>query len=259
MLDKSLNVLVDDNLVREEKMEKQKPKVFPFVVSIQVYTGTKYKHQCGGSILNSQFVVSAAHCTLKPSNLSAKDLYVEAGSNLLFDTNATRIQVKAMKTHPEFRPLGGNDILLLQLSEELRIDDIQFGTIEYHNVSRTEGHLNAWLLGWGHTVPGVSKELEIIPFQTMEDKACFLEYRFKYLTDSEICAYNSGGPRGACDGDSGAPLVDATNHTIYGILSYGRNPCEAGKPYAFTRLSVYVKWIDREMEKMLGNSNKSVT
>lgn len=197
MTDNSIDISVDDNVTKEQ--ENKEPKRFPFVVSIQVHEGTKYKHQCGGSILNSQFVVSAAHCTLKPKKLSAKDLFVVAGSSRLYDTNATRLRVKAMKTHPEFRPLAGNDILLLQLATELPIDNIRFGTIEYHNASRKEGRLGAWLLGWGRTEPEEPKELEMIPFQTIEDEDCFLEYRFKYLTDSEICAINSGGDRGACD------------------------------------------------------------
>lgn len=52
-------------------------------------------------------------------------------------------------------------------------------------------------------------------------------------------------------GDSGGPLWSVEEQTIYGILSYGRTPCQTGKPFAFTRLSVYSDWIDKEMANML--------
>ncbi|KAH8419055.1 hypothetical protein KR222_002115, partial [Zaprionus bogoriensis] len=228
-----------------------KSNVFPFVVSIQIYVSGKYQHLCGGSIISIRFVITAAHCTLKPRQLTAKDLIVVGGSNHLFDKESKRFRVKAMQKHPEFIPLKGHDILLLLLATEIAVDNVRFGVINFRNETRKQAGLNAWLLGWGRTKPNVRKALEVIPFRTIEDAVCFLDFRFKYLTGSEICAINSKGPRGACDGDSGAPLVDMEQQALYGLLSYGRQPCQIGKPYAFTRLSVYIKWIEREMANML--------
>ncbi|KAH8311580.1 hypothetical protein KR044_007016, partial [Drosophila immigrans] len=207
-----------------------------------------FTHLCGGVILNEHFVITAAHCTLKPKQLSAKDISVLAGSARLFDKNTTRFHVKTMRKHPQFIPLRGNDILLLQVEPKIPIDNIRFGKIDFLAKIRQNGGLNAHLVGWGRTQLNRTKDLEVMPFKTIEDKECFLHYRFKYLTNSEICAINSKGPRGACDGDSGGPLVDETYQTLYGILSYGREPCQTSKPYAFTRISVYVNWIEREMK-----------
>jgi len=52
--------------------------------------------------------------------------------------------------------------------------------------------------------------------------------------------------------------VDESKQSLYGLLSYGRTPCEIGKPYAFTRISVYVNWIEQQMANMLKMNAKSI-
>jgi len=172
---------------------------YPFIVSIQRNDIGRHTHLCGGTILNKHFVLTAAHCTLKPKQLLAKDLSVVGGSTKLFDKEAKRFRVRSMKKHPQFIPLKGNDILLLQVEPEIPIDNIRFGTIDFRNSTRKSGGLDSFLLGWGRTKANKPKDLEVIPFHTIEDKQCFQDFRFKYLTNSEICAMNSKGPRGACD------------------------------------------------------------
>jgi hypothetical protein len=52
-----------------------RPGQFPFMVSIQKQSliGGKYRHHCGGAILNPILVITAAHCLAsvkKPSDIS---------------------------------------------------------------------------------------------------------------------------------------------------------------------------------------------
>ncbi|XP_060649315.1 chymotrypsin-2 [Drosophila nasuta] len=242
----------------DEPLENPRISKYPFMVSIERNDYKKYTHLCGGAILNEHFVITAAHCMLKPRQLYAKDISVLAGSSLLFDKNATRFFVKATKRHPQFVPFRGNDILLLLMEREIPIDNIHFGNIDFRDTTRKSGEIPAHLLGWGQTQLNQTKELEEVPFKTIQDKDCFINYRFRYLTNSEVCAMNTRGPRGACDGDSGGPLVDETHQKLIGLLTYGRKPCQIDKPYAFTRISLFVKWIEQEMANMLKLKAKAI-
>ncbi|KAH8360196.1 hypothetical protein KR093_011318 [Drosophila rubida] len=183
---------------KNNEIEKEDIKRTSFMVSIQRNEYRKFTHLCGGAIISEYFVITTAHCTLKPRQLYAKDISVLAGSPRLFVKNARRFQVKKMKQHPLFVPLEGNDILLLQV-EKIPIDNIRFGTIDYRVLSSKGGGLNVHLLGWGRTKGNQAKDLEVLPVKTIENFECFRDYRFKYLTNSEICARGLKGTRGACD------------------------------------------------------------
>ncbi|SPP84436.1 blast:Serine protease 55 [Drosophila guanche] len=207
------------------------PSRFPYIVSIQENTKGYYKHLCGGAIIDVQFVLTAAHCVKYPKPLDPKKLFVVGGSNTLNNNNETRFGVIGMKVHPKFKLLHGHDIVLLRVKPKFQFDNVRFG--------------------WGRMKRGDKKDLDLVPFETINDKVCLQKHKFVFLTKSEICAMHMGATRGACDGDSGGPLVDVNKQFLYGLLSYGRKACQKGQPYAFTRISMYGNWIRDEMNAMI--------
>ena len=69
-----------------------------------------------------------------------------------------------------------------------------------------------------------------------------------------ICAGDLQGGRGTCTGDSGGPLAcvdeSLTTWTIYGLTSWAKVPCAGpDSPTVFTRVSAFVPWINRTIEK----------
>lgn len=172
---------------------------YPFVASIQINSKGKYQHLCGATILHAQFVLTVAHCFKKYTELKAKDYFVAAGSNKLFDEQAKRVRVSSITKYIDFDVRYGYDIALIKLETPMPLDNTRFASLDFKDDTRKGGDVNVLLLGWGHTQPSVPKNLETVPFRTITDIQCFLEHKFKYLTGSEICAINTGGPRGACD------------------------------------------------------------
>ena len=56
----------------------------------------------------------------------------------------------------------------------------------------------------------------------------------------------------SCNGDSGGPLVyrptpDSPWYQV-GVVSFGTTKCGVGKPGVYTRLSVFIPWIERHLE-----------
>ena len=108
-------------------------------------------------------------------------------------------------------------------------------------------------IGWGETGPESTYEstLQVVDLPLVQDATCSTVYpnaaNSYVVTPRMLCA--GGGTRGACDGDSGGPLM--VRHTAVrkwlgvGIVSWG-SACNADAPYGvYGRVSQFNRWIDQ--------------
>ncbi|KAE8578190.1 hypothetical protein XENTR_v10023386, partial [Xenopus tropicalis] len=206
---------------------------------------------CGGSLITSKWIISAAHCchsTLTPSNYT-----VYAGAYNLSGANSHEVKVKVKNfiINPNYTTFTkGSDICLMELQTELNFTQyISPVCLPASGVAFPTG-LPCWVTGWGNIARNVSlpppKTLQEVLVPLIGAQVCKSYYsRVANITDNMICAGYVSGGKGICQGDSGGPLVCAQADRWYlvGIVSFGI-PCEQKYyPSVYGRSNAFVDWI----------------
>nr|XP_022914398.1 chymotrypsin-2-like [Onthophagus taurus] len=215
---------------------------FPYQISLR-YNG---HHICGGSIIQENYILTAAHCIdgQKPDNFT-----IVTGSNLL-DTGGDSYQVEKIIQHPDYNSQSiKNDIALLKLTDNIHYGD-KVGQIKLPS-DDIGPNVGVVLSGWGTlTYPGKPpNKLQTIELTTIPNLRCMLEHPILGffmggVSTTTVCTFSKAG-EGACHGDSGGPLVEG-DHQI-GVVSWGI-PCGKGSPDVFTRVYSYLGWINDNMQ-----------
>jgi secreted trypsin-like serine protease len=96
---------------------------------------------CGGSIISSSWVITAAHCVV---GYTASQFKVYAGSNRRHSGTQIRVASKVI-VHPNYDPdTNVNDIALLQLDSALKMSDPYVSTICIPSVSSAILSVGEW-------------------------------------------------------------------------------------------------------------------
>ncbi|KAL6448586.1 hypothetical protein ACFW04_000458 [Cataglyphis niger] len=207
---------------------------FPYQISMR-YFGS---HMCGGSIINSNYVLSAGHCVEGAEN---RYLSIHAGTNYLNQTGYV-YYVANVTIHEYFdRAKLINDIALIRLATPIKYNAV-VQPIELAITDDLEGK-PCTLSGWGTTKlggipPNSLQEIDLIIYPQKKCKSIYSN-----VISSHICTLTKAG-QGACHGDSGSPLV--VNGSQVGIVSFG-SPCAVGYPDVFTRVSSFTSWIIKNL------------
>ncbi|NP_001161088.1 chymotrypsin-like proteinase 5C isoform 1 precursor [Tribolium castaneum] len=225
---------------------------YPYAVSLR---DPNNHHFCGGTLIDHEHVVTAAHCVagldlLKILSKILKSFFpvfsgrsnvVVVGSDSL-DKGGSTHKVISTTVHPEYDPkLVVNDIALLKI-EPVTSYKFSFPVRMQSNLSDYENP--CYVMGWGLTEAGgkLSNKFKVAEVHPVSPTHCEEEWKEAY-NPNVICTTSDGNS--ACQGDSGGPLICDEKFT--GIVSFGK-PCATGKPDVFTSVFAYNEWIDKNME-----------
>ncbi|KAM8710620.1 hypothetical protein ACLKA7_017272 [Drosophila subpalustris] len=212
----------------------------PYIVSLSLRRdGSNSVTLCGGSIIASTWVLTAAHCT---NNQHYVDIHY--GSNWRWDSRYSyRVRNTNFIQHRLWPNTNGNDIALIRTPHFNFNSKVNRIKLPAYN-QRHQTFENWWAVacGWGGQANGqLADWLQCVDLQIMGNNECSRTYGS--IPNGILCIRTPGG-KSTCGGDSGGPLVTHDNPTLVGVTSFVSGAgCTAGHPAGFTRVTAHLDWI----------------
>jgi len=223
---------------------------YPWLVSIGVSIG----RLCGGTLLNSRVVLSAAHCTYycrycPPIPPHKMTVYLGDHDTLRHEYGEQEAGVSSYKNHPYYEEIYvDNDFSLLFLDRNI-VFSKTISSACLPNPYKNYENIPVTAAGWGRDESGDSQHiLQQVDLTTISNSHCnnILKKVGKgglRTTKNMICA--DGHYKGTCIGDSGGPLmVKGRENIVIGVTSWmPTKNCNENNPSGFARVSSQLGWI----------------
>jgi len=213
---------------------------FPWLVAIFRWGDKPF---CGGTLLSSRTVLTAAHC-----GVSSQDTVYVGEHDVTKADGEQKIGISRVTNHPSYGDFD-NDFAIIYLAEEVTFTS-KIMPVCLPSAGKNYDDVVATTAGWGDLQdggynPDIPHEVDV---NTMTNIDCTrTSYQKGDITSNMICAANSG--KDSCQGDSGGPLMtnEGNFFSLIGVVSWGEGCAKPEYPGVYARVTQQLGWIEEQI------------